>query len=103
MEKFIINIGRQLGSGGREIGKALAQHYEIAYYDKELIRIAAEESGLSPELFEKAHEGNQHEYSPKDTEGSKHASCLVTCNGKEDFLPGVKIYSSHVSLLLMLQ
>ena len=60
MEKFIINIGRQLGSGGREIGKALAQHYEIAYYDKELIRIAAEESGLSPEIFEKADERNQH-------------------------------------------
>lgn len=60
MEIFIINIGRQLGSGGREIGKALAQHYEIAYYDKELIRIAAEESGLSPEIFEKADEHNQH-------------------------------------------
>lgn len=60
MEKFIINIGRQLGSGGREIGKVLAQHYQIAYYDKELIRIAAEESGLSTEIFEKADEQNQH-------------------------------------------
>ncbi|MFA6873538.1 MAG: cytidylate kinase-like family protein [Bacteroidaceae bacterium] len=60
MEKFIINIGRQLGSGGREIGKILAQHYEIAYYDKELIRIAAEESGLSTDFFEKADERNQH-------------------------------------------
>lgn len=59
MEKFIINIGRQLGSGGREIGKLLASKYGIAYYDKELIRIASEESGLCSDLFEKADEHNR--------------------------------------------
>ncbi len=59
MEKFIINIGRQLGSGGREIGKLLASNYGIAYYDKELIRIASEESGLCSDLFEKADEHNR--------------------------------------------
>ena len=42
MENFVINLGRQLGSGGREIGKALASHYGIAFYDKELINLAAE-------------------------------------------------------------
>ncbi len=59
MENRIINIGRQLGSGGREIGKLLAERYQIACYDKELIRMAAKESGLCPELFEKADERNQ--------------------------------------------
>lgn len=53
---MIINIGRQLGSGGREIGEKLAFSLDIAYYDKELIRLAAEKSGIRPELFEKADE-----------------------------------------------
>lgn len=56
MEKIIITIGRQFGSGGREIGKKLAEHLGIAYYDKELIQLAAKESGICPELFEKADE-----------------------------------------------
>ena len=40
---FIINIGRQLGSGGREIGEKLAARLGIDFYDKELIRLASEE------------------------------------------------------------
>jgi len=54
--KYVINIGRQLGSGGREIGTKLASQLEIDYYDKELINIASQESGLSKEFFEKADE-----------------------------------------------
>lgn len=55
-EKFIINIGRQLGSGGREIGERLATELNISYYDKELIKLASQESGLCKEFFEKADE-----------------------------------------------
>ena len=50
--KHIITIGRQFGSGGRELGKALADNLQIKYYDKELISIAAKESGYNPEIFE---------------------------------------------------
>lgn len=53
---FVVNIGRQLGSGGREIGEKLAARLGIAFYDKELIGIASEESGLCREFFEKADE-----------------------------------------------
>ena len=49
-EHFIINLGRQLGSGGREIGQKLAKEFGIEYYDKELIQLAAEESGLCPTI-----------------------------------------------------
>ena len=44
--KTVITIGRQFGSGGREIGEKLAQAYDIKYYDKELIARAAKESGF---------------------------------------------------------
>jgi len=52
-EKFVINIGRQLGSGGRQIGEKLAVQLGISFYDKELIQIASQESGLEKEFFEK--------------------------------------------------
>ena len=48
----IITIGRQFGSGGREIGEKLAEKYGIKFYDKELLKRAAKESGICPELFE---------------------------------------------------
>lgn len=41
MDKFIINIGRQLGSGGRAIGHILSKELGIAYYDKEILSLAA--------------------------------------------------------------
>lgn len=48
---MVITVGRQYGSGGREIGTALANRMGIAYYDDLLLKKAAEESGLCEELF----------------------------------------------------
>lgn len=56
MEKTVVTIGRQFGSGGREIGQKLADTLHIAYYDKQLLERAAKESGLRSELFEKSDE-----------------------------------------------
>lgn len=53
---IIINIGRQLGSGGREIGRMLAADFDLKFMDKELVALAAEKSGLCSEFFEKADE-----------------------------------------------
>ncbi len=52
----IITITRQYGSGGHEIGKALSEKLGIGFYDKELISLAAKESGVSPEVFAMADE-----------------------------------------------
>ena len=52
--KSIICIGREYGSGGREIGEGLAQALEIPCYDKLLIKKAALASGLSEEFISKA-------------------------------------------------
>ena len=48
----IICIGRQLGSGGHDIGQMLARDFGAAYYDRELLNLAARESGLSERIFE---------------------------------------------------
>ncbi|MFI3207704.1 MAG: cytidylate kinase-like family protein [Eubacteriales bacterium] len=52
-KKTIITIGRQFGSGGREIGVIIAEELGIKLYDKEMLKIASEESGLCEEFFEK--------------------------------------------------
>lgn len=49
----IITITRQFGSGGREVGKRLADILNIPYYDKEILDKIAEESGLSKEYLSK--------------------------------------------------
>ena len=48
----IITVGRQFGSGGREIGKMVADKYGIKYYDKELLSRAAKESGFCEEMIQ---------------------------------------------------
>lgn len=55
-EKYIISIGRQLGSGGREIAQKLAERLNIPVYDKKLLEIAAKETGLDATVFENADE-----------------------------------------------
>ena len=52
MERTYITIGRQFGSGGREVGKKVAQALGIPYYDKELLAVAAKESGLSHQFLQ---------------------------------------------------
>lgn len=54
MSKQIITISREFGSGGRLIGKRLAENLGIPYYDKELLNRIAEESGFSREMMEEA-------------------------------------------------
>ena len=51
MEKRIITISREFGSGGRFIGEEVAKKLGIAYYDKSIINEIAEKSGLSPEYI----------------------------------------------------
>lgn len=48
----IITIGRQFGSGGREIGYMVAEKLGIKLYDKEMLQRAAKDSGICEELFE---------------------------------------------------
>lgn len=52
--KNVITISRQYGSGGREIGKKLADKLGIPFYDNELIDLAVKETGFSAEVFENA-------------------------------------------------
>lgn len=56
MERIIINIGRQFGSGGRAVARVLGEKLGIPVYDHELLSRAAQESGFSRDLFKKSDE-----------------------------------------------
>jgi cytidylate kinase len=53
---MIINIGRQLGSGGRVIGELLANEFGCKFYDREILNLAAKESGFDERFFEQTDE-----------------------------------------------
>ena len=56
MENHVITIARSYGSGGRKMGRLLAKELGYEYYDREILRIASDESGISEELFRQADE-----------------------------------------------
>ena len=51
-EHFVITVGREYGSGGRAIAKLVAQKLNVPFYDKELLTLAAQKSGICQEIFE---------------------------------------------------
>ena len=53
---YVITIGRQMGSGGRELGRLLAERLEIDFYDKKLLADAAKSSGLIADTLEHSDE-----------------------------------------------
>jgi cytidylate kinase len=59
---YVITIGRQLGSGGRQIGEAVARQLQIPCYDKDLILMASKETGLGKEFFEKVDERSSYSF-----------------------------------------
>lgn len=62
MKQFVITIGRQLGSGGKEIAEMLAKRMNIKVYDKTLLEEAARESGIDTTVFENADEQESESY-----------------------------------------
>ncbi len=67
MEKVIITIGREFGSGGREIGMKLSEKLGIPFFDKEIIRKAAEDSGIVESVMDYY---DEHHTSPIFATGS---------------------------------
>jgi cytidylate kinase len=59
---YIITIGRQVGSGGLLVGQKLAERLSFQFYDNELLKIAAKESGLSEKFFEDSDEARKFDF-----------------------------------------
>ncbi len=55
-DKYVITIARGFASGGRDIGKLLAKELGINYYDRELLRLASDKSGINEAIFDRSDE-----------------------------------------------
>ena len=62
-EKFVITINRELGSGGRTIGRILAEKLGVPFYDKALIKTLEEKYNLSTEEIERKKARSRHWWS----------------------------------------
>ena len=51
MEKFVITVARETGSGGHNITRKLSEALGVPYYDRDLLRKASEVSGIHERLF----------------------------------------------------
>lgn len=78
MAELYVTIGRQFGSGGREIGKKVAEALGVPYYDRELLAVAAQESGLSHEFLKN--------YDEKPTNSFLYSLVM----GQQHLMPGVQ-------------
>lgn len=90
-DKFIITIGRQFGSGGFEIGKKIAEKLGVDFYDKELISLAAKESGFTESIFEKADEAPTNSFLFSVVMGAYPMNSLFFQNN--DLLTNDKLFS----------
>ena len=61
---MVITIGREFGSGGRELGRRLADYLQIAYYDKEIISEIAKRTALSEEYVHNVVENHPYPLFP---------------------------------------
>lgn len=96
-DKIIVTIGRQFGSGGLEVGKKLAKKLNIDFYDKELISIAAKESGFTESIFEKADEAPSNSFLYSIVMGSYPMNSLFFQNN--DLLTNDKLFNIQSSVI----
>lgn len=66
-EKFVITIARGYGSGGRTIGQMISERLGVEFYDKDLIKLASEESGINEALFGQSDEKTKSVFGKKYT------------------------------------
>ncbi len=78
--KKIITISREFGSGGRSIGKEVANRLGYKYYDKELVKQVATETGFAPQYIEE-----QGEYAP----GKNKFAYVFTAPGSPGIMDGL--------------
>lgn len=89
-EYLVVCIGRQFGSGGHEIGSALAKELHLPLYDKELLKKAAADSGIVEELFEKADEKAVNSFLYASTMGVQAA--VGSFANYDDYLTNDKLF-----------
>lgn len=100
MSKYVITIARGYGSGGRTIGKMLSDELGIHYYDRELLRLASDESGINEELFGKADEKIKESFLYKIMRKSYSGEIITPDN--DDFVSNDNLFNYQAKVIKQL-
>jgi len=82
-EKFVITVNRELGSGGRTVGRKLAEKLGVEYYDKALIKGLQEKYHLSVEAIEMC-ENYVNRYTKSSRYDTRNYDLVISANGKTE-------------------
>ena len=94
--KTVITIGREYGSGGRDIGRIVAERLQIPYLDREIISQAVKESGLSEEIIRQADEKASNPFSLSSLAGSYFFGSQPTFNNNLSINDQIFILESDI-------
>lgn len=94
-EKFVITIARGYGSGGRTIGQMLSERLGVEFYDKDLIKLASEESGINEALF------GQSDEKTKSVFGKKYTGDIIPPN-KRDYTSEENLFNFQAKVIKQL-
>lgn len=93
MESFVITIARGYGSGGKTVAKALAKALDIKYYDRDLIRMVSEHSGINEALFNLADENH------KNIPFRKYTSKEIALPSSNEFLSRENLFNLQAKII----
>lgn len=100
MDKYVITIARTYGSGGRTMGKMLAEELGIKYYDREILRLASDESGISEALFGEVDE--KLKTTPLFRIAKKNYSGEVIPPDSDDFVSNDNLFNYQAKIIKQL-
>lgn len=98
-DNHVITIMRGYGSGGRTMGKMLAEDLGWNYYDRELLRLASDESGINEELFAKADETAKRSLASLFRVQRDFLDGKVISPRSEDFLSGENLFRYQAKII----
>lgn len=97
MDKVIITIARQYGSGGKTVGQMLAKNMGIPCYSREILRMASDDSGIREELFNKADEKLQS--NPLFGSAKKVYTGGLISPDKDDFVSDENLFNYQAKVI----
>ena len=101
MEHFVISITRTCGSGATSIGRILAKNLGVELYDRNLLRLASDESGINQELFARADEDQKRSilFRASQTVYKKVYNGELIPPEKEDFTSNNNLFNYQAKVL----
>lgn len=97
MDNFVIAITRTCGSGGTTIGKMLSEEFRINMYDKELLRLASDDSGINEALFANADEDVKNSLLYKVSKHVYNGELIPPESG--DFISDINLFNYQAKIL----